>query len=400
MVNLTILNILFIGLFISLVKLIYEEIKVKLNQKASRIILASKLNIKETILILNLKQILHVWILITLIKLGDLDPYPGKDIVLIIFALMSIKILNVTKETLIPDISGVFSTLLLGIVLGMRSSGSLIEAGSDVVSSLTLGIPFLGLLLFFSMLLLLSSIQMKTLLPVIISVILTIVMLSSAKKYQFKSILLLAVVVLAILTSLFVRNHQGSQNKKSHIPIPMEQTNSISNSSEHQHQEHNLNQFWDQYKERLLTEITPQETIHIHATSGKRMLEIKRDFLIISYKSYEHQCELDALDINDRNILVKAILKLILPLPRRIFQYITANGLFSSLKLQGVAPNCKSYLGRQITASILKIETYDNKTCSHLGQGEYKCGRSLFLFENIVSSLLSKCRSAVDNLFL
>ena len=229
MVNLTILNILFIGLFISLVKLIYEEIKVKLNQKASRIILASKLNIKETILILNLKQILHVWILITLIKLGDLDPYPGKDIVLIIFALMSIKILNVTKETLIPDISGVFSTLLLGIVLGMRSSGSLIEAGSDVVSSLTLGLPFLGLLLFFSMLLLLSSIQMKTLLPVIISVILTIVMLSSAKKYQFKSILLLAVVVLAILTSLFVRNHQGSQNKKSHIPIPMEQTNSISN---------------------------------------------------------------------------------------------------------------------------------------------------------------------------
>ena len=47
MVNLTILNILFIGLFISLVKLIYEEMKVKLNQKASRIILASKLNIKE-----------------------------------------------------------------------------------------------------------------------------------------------------------------------------------------------------------------------------------------------------------------------------------------------------------------------------------------------------------------
>ena len=54
MVNLTILNILFIGLFISLVKLIYEEIKVKLNQKASRIILASKLNTKETILILNI----------------------------------------------------------------------------------------------------------------------------------------------------------------------------------------------------------------------------------------------------------------------------------------------------------------------------------------------------------
>jgi len=120
MVIVTLLNFLFIGQFMILVKLIYQEITVKLSQKASGILLSSKLNFNETILILNLKQILLVWISITMIKLGEFNPFPGKDFVLVSVAVASIKILNSSKEVLVADLCSALSILIMGVVIGVQ----------------------------------------------------------------------------------------------------------------------------------------------------------------------------------------------------------------------------------------------------------------------------------------
>ena len=137
-----------------------------------------------------------------------------------------------------------------------------------------------------------------------------------------------------------------------------------------------------------------QETIR--ATSQKKMFE--RDFLIVSYISHEHQCEFNAIDVSDQNMFVKAFFRVILPLPRSIFQFITDNGLFSSLKLQGFAKDCRALIGRQITASILRIESHDNLTCSQMNSDGYYHGRSII--RDFVSSFLSNFWTAIDHLSL
>merc|ERR1711976_571545 len=87
-----------------------------------------------------------------------------------------------------------------------------------------------------------------------------------------------------------------------------------------------------------------------------------------------------------------------LPLPRSISQFITANGLFSSLKLQGFAKDCRALIGSQITASILRIESFDNLTCSQMNQDGFYHGRSII--RDFVSSFLSNFWTAIDHLSL
>jgi len=385
MVIVTSLNFLFIGLIVILVKLIYQEIAVKISQKASEILLSSKSNFNEIILILNLKQILLVWTSITMIKLGEFNPFSGKDLVLLSFALVSIKILNISKATLIADLGSTFSILLLGGVIGVRSSGSVIEPLSDLLASLTLAIPLLlWLLMLFTTYLLFSFLQMKILLPVIASVIITVVIL---KKVELKHSILLLILVLVFYSSTFMQKHRGDHEKNFVFTLPV-------NNSFY------LSQAETKHEGRLRPEKMhlkgDQETIQ--ATLQKKMFELRRDFLIVSYKSNEYQCELNAIDISDQNVFVKAFFKIILPLPRSISQFITANGLFSSLKLQGFAKDCRALIGRQITASILKVETYDNQTCSQMNQDDSYHDRSIL--SNFVSSLLSNFKAAIDHLSL
>jgi len=393
MVIVTSLNFLFIGLIVILVKLIYQEIAVKISQKASEILLSSKSNFNEIILILNLKQILLVWTSITMIKLGEFNPFSGKDLVLLSFALVSIKILNISKATLIADLGSTFSILLLGGVIGVRSSGSVIEPLSDLLASLTLAIPLLlWLLMLFTTYLLFSFLQMKILLPVIASVIITVVIL---KKVELKHSILLLILVLVFFSSKFMQKHRGNQENNYVFTHP-HTDNLVNNLS----QENTFSQAETKHEGRLRPEKMhlkgDQETIQ--ATLQKKMFELRRDFLIVSYKSNEYQCELNAIDISDQNVFVKAFFKIILPLPRSISQFITANGLFSSLKLQGFAKDCRALIGRQITASILKVETYDNQTCSQMNQDDSYHDRSIL--SNFVSSLLSNFKAAIDHLSL
>ena len=391
MVIVTLLNFLFIGQFMILVKLIYQEITVKLSQKASGILLSSKLNFNETILILNLKQILLVWISITMIKLGEFNPFPGKDFVLVSVAVASIKILNSSKEVLVADLCSALSILIMGVVIGVRSHGSVIEPLSDLLASLTLVIPLLlWLPMLFSTLLVFSFLQTKVLLPVITAVIITVVILSSVKKVQLKHTLLFLILVSAILSSYVFTQIQQRDHEEEFV---LDMGNQIKKSF-YFNQDHNFSQ--SETKDRLRSEKMYLQDNQV--ILQKKILEFRRDLLIVSYKSYEHQCELYAIDISDQNLFVKAFFKVFLPLPRPISQFIIANGFLSSLKLQGFAKDCRALIGRQITASILRVESYDNLTCSQKNQDDYHGGGSNL--RNFVSSLLSSFKAAIDHLSL
>ena len=387
MVIVTLFNFLFIGLFILLVKLIYQEITVKLSQKASGILLSSKVNFNETILILNLKQVLLVWISITMIKLGEFNPFPGKDLVLISVALASIKILNSSKEVLVADLCSGLSILMMGVVIGVRSHGSVIEPLSDLLASLALVMPLLlWLPMLFSTFLVFSFLPMKVLLPVITAVIITVVILSSVKKVQLKHTLLLLILVSAILSYMFTQIHQ-----RDHEGIFV-QDNQIKNPF-YFNQDHNFSQ--SETKDGLRSEkMYLQDN---QAVLQQKILEFRRNLLVVSYKSHEHQCELYAIDVSDQNMFVKAFFKVFLPLPRSISQFIIANGFFSSLKLQGFAKDCRALIGRQITASMLRVGSYDNQTCSQKNKDDYHSGSNL---RNFVSSLLSSFKATIDHLSL
>ena len=390
MVIVIILNFLFIGLFMILVKLIYQEITVKISQKASGILLSSNFIFNQNILILNLKQILVVWTSITMIKLGEFSPFPGKDLVLVSAALVSIKILNSSKEFLVADICSALSVLILGVVIGLGSHGSVFEPLSNLLASVTLVIPLLmWLMMLFSTFLICSFLQMKILLHVITSVTITLVILSSVKKVKLKHTLLSLILVLATVSSMFMPKHPGKN--VSHMESQI-------NNSFYENQDHNLSPSRTGSRERLRMEKMYLQDIQetIRATSQKKMFE--RDFLIVSYISHEHQCEFNAIDVSDQNMFVKAFFRVILPLPRSIFQFITDNGLFSSLKLQGFAKDCRALIGRQITASILRIESHDNLTCSQMNSDGYYHGRSII--RDFVSSFLSNFWTAIDHLSL
>lgn len=249
MVIVTLLNFLFIGQFMILVKLIYQEITVKLSQKASGILLSSKLNFNETILILNLKQILLVWISITMIKLGEFNPFPGKDFVLVSVAVASIKILNSSKEVLVADLCSALSILIMGVVIGVRSHGSVIEPLSDLLASLTLVIPLLlWLPMLFSTLLVFSFLQTKVLLPVITAVIITVVILSSVKKVQLKHTLLFLILVSAILSSYVFTQIQERDHEEAFV---LDMGDQIKKSF-YFNQDHNFSQ--SETKDRLRSE--------------------------------------------------------------------------------------------------------------------------------------------------
>ena len=190
-------------------------------------------------------------------------------------------------------------------------------------------------------------------------------------------------------------------HEKNYYVFSHPSTDNPINDSFYVNQENTFSQAETKHEGRLRPETMylqdDQETIQ--ATLQKKMFELKRDFLVVSYKSNEyHQCELNAIDISDQNVFVRAFFKIILPLPRPLSQFITSNGLFSSLKLQGFAKDCRALIGRQITASILKVETYDNQTCSQMNQDDNYHGSSVL--SKFVSSLLSNFRASIDHLSL
>jgi len=94
------LNIIFISIFTILVKSVIHEISLKINQKAAKILLVppDPLHLHQhRVLVTSLVQVLVVWVLVTLLQLAGLRPYPGQDLLLASIGLAAAKLALVTS---------------------------------------------------------------------------------------------------------------------------------------------------------------------------------------------------------------------------------------------------------------------------------------------------------------
>ena len=87
--------------FYNLVKSVLHEISLKMHQKAAKILLvppADPLHLHhDRMLVTSLVQVLVVWVLLTLLQLASLRPYPGQDLPLAILGLAAAKLALVTR---------------------------------------------------------------------------------------------------------------------------------------------------------------------------------------------------------------------------------------------------------------------------------------------------------------
>ena len=108
--------------------------------------------------------------------------------------------------------------------------------------------------------------------------------------------------------------HRGDQDKNYVFTHP--HTDNPVNNSFYLSQENTFSQAETKHEGRLRLEKMhlkgDQETIQ--APLQMKVFELRRDFLIVSYKSNKYQCELNGIDISDQNVFVKAFFKILLPL--------------------------------------------------------------------------------------
>ena len=136
------LNFIFFVIFGLLLKCIVSEIKLKISKKAVKILQISNLSMNNSILLVNLTQVLLVALLTTILKLGEhyFQLYPGQDYFLLCQGALLIKLSHITRDNLLHDISGVSSLTFLSYLLRLES-GSLLELINIGISQIVIMIP-------------------------------------------------------------------------------------------------------------------------------------------------------------------------------------------------------------------------------------------------------------------
>ena len=77
-----------------------HEISLKMHQKAAKILLVPPYPLHlhhDRVLVTSLVQVLAVWVLLTLLQLASLRPYPGQDLLLASLGLAAAKLALVTR---------------------------------------------------------------------------------------------------------------------------------------------------------------------------------------------------------------------------------------------------------------------------------------------------------------
>ena len=84
------------------------------------------------VLLVNLQQLLLVWTLVTLLKIGSFTLYPGKDYLLVGSLALLFKCAHIKRDSLLTDVAGVTSIIiLLSVILVSNPIESLLTGNSE-----------------------------------------------------------------------------------------------------------------------------------------------------------------------------------------------------------------------------------------------------------------------------
>jgi len=131
------LHALFTTGYVGLVVTVAWELRMKLSNKAARILQANnKTSTQAKVLVLNLFQLLLCCGLVSTIKIVKTSPAPGRDYVLGCLLLLLLKLLHLKRETFLPDLVGLTSLATTALVCHQHVSSptSLLETASSLVN--------------------------------------------------------------------------------------------------------------------------------------------------------------------------------------------------------------------------------------------------------------------------
>eukprot|EP00092_Neocalanus_flemingeri_P030052 GFUD01032628.1.p1 GENE.GFUD01032628.1~~GFUD01032628.1.p1 ORF type:complete len:756 (+),score=148.53 GFUD01032628.1:340-2607(+) len=135
-------NLFFAVCFGSLIGTFGWEIRVKINHRAKKILLSKTQTFQNTNLVVNLVQMLVSFILISTLKMSKTSIFPGQDYSLLCICCVSMKILQLRKETFLQDTIGLMSLLMTMNLLILNSTGSILQSSSMFLNWLLFFLPF------------------------------------------------------------------------------------------------------------------------------------------------------------------------------------------------------------------------------------------------------------------
>ena len=381
------LNIIFISIFTILVKSVLHEISLKMHQKAAKILLVppDPLHLHQhRVLVTSLVQVLVVWVLVTLLQLAGLRPYPGQDLLLASLGLAAAKLalVTTTRDTRLLDLGVAAHILGLAALLSIQPHGSVLELGSEALVIILVAIPILCAGMLLAPALLLVVLQVKTILSVISLALLLGAFKANRKFGAF-------IFTLAFFT--FIRQ-QIIVSTMPHTKSTFQNDTSIEDTPKEPLSLH-LEEENSKLAEGFINSLQQAEySLPIQSTTN---VLVRRSYIVVRSVSDNHrECLVEGVDTTDRGPLVTTVLGLL-----SSFSLITSLLLPTTARLRGPAsaPACHSLRGREVSASVL-VTCATNQSCWHPASwGHWGWGGSVLT--NVVA-MLSRFKTALtDGIF-
>jgi len=333
--------------FTLLLKLVMQEIRVKINQKAVKILQIKHVGRTEDVLVVNLHQLLLVWSLVTLLKLGSFHLFAAQDYLLIGSCVIILKIVHIKRQSLSSDLASVFSLSILIILLNTcHPSDSVLQLLSDLLLKTIILSPVAVIGIIFTIV----SVEPVSL------IILVLVMLLFRINVRLGFLVSVCCLSSIVITNLELspaelnKPEEASFNKSlaTQFIIPSTET-IIKNEIILFHQYIENIKTVEKYQEMKAE--TATEQVCGEQKEKSNLVEKRQYFVFESSIINKNLCHVEVFDITNFNIIFRKVLRLTWWISQYIPVSLKHKIYQPSLSLQGSSDHCSSLPGQEILTS-------------------------------------------------
>jgi len=331
--------------FTLLLKLVMQEIRVKINQKAVKILQIKHVGRTEDVLVVNLHQLLLVWSLVTLLKLGSFHLFAAQDYLLIGSCVIILKIVHIKRQSLSSDLASVFSLSILIILLNTcHPSDSVLQLLSDLLLKTIILSPVAVIGIIFTIV----SVE-----PVSLIILLLVILLFRI------NVRLGFMVSMCCLSSIVITNlelspaklnkpEEASFNKSLATQFIVPSTESIIKNEKILFHQYIENIKTIQKYQEIETETSKEQ---VCKEQKENVVEKRQYFVFESSNINKNLCHVEVFDITSFNIIFRKVLRLTWWISQYIPVSLKHKIYQPSLSLQGSSDHCSSLPGQEILTS-------------------------------------------------
>lgn len=351
-----ILNCVFAMGFFTLLKCVASEIQVKTNQKAVKILQIKNSSGDGHVLVVNLQQLLLLWALITLLKLGSFNLNPGKDYLFVGTLALLLKLAHTKRDSLVIDIGSVLSfVILLTTISSLDSSESLLEKLDQAVFRTLLLMPPSALGLAIS-----SCLAQPT--RAACSVV-AILLVGALYRLNTRLGIFITVLLSALMISKIFSISLPEGQTQHNSPLVAVNSTTLSKTSSSSDQNIELLVF-RKYIEAIKIEIEADEQRFKNTTYNERnkgsfnsSLSVRKQYFVYEATLMTNGlCDIQAFDVSNFNLIFKKVLKLTWWVTSFVPSSLKHKFYHPSSSLQGHTEDCQDLPGYEIQTFILLPE--------------------------------------------